>query len=72
MVTTQLFEPLSVGRLKLQHRIGMCPLTRYRASDDHVPLDIMATYYGQRASEPGTLLISEGELPREHLTAAKR
>ncbi|EKG17496.1 NADH:flavin oxidoreductase/NADH oxidase [Macrophomina phaseolina MS6] len=38
----------------------MCPLTRFRASDDHVPLDIMATYYAQRASEPGTLLISEG------------
>ncbi|KAH7109892.1 hypothetical protein B0J11DRAFT_601432, partial [Dendryphion nanum] len=60
MANTRLFEPLSVGRMKLQHRIGMCPLTRFRASDDHVPLDIMATYYAQRASEPGTLLISEG------------
>ena len=72
MVATQLFEPLSVGRLKLQHRIGMCPLTRFRASDGHVPTDIMATYYGQRASEPGTLLVSEGEFPKEHLKAAKR
>jgi NADPH2 dehydrogenase len=60
MANTRLFEPVSVGRLKLQHRIGMCPLTRFRASDDHVPLDLMATYYGQRASEPGTLLVSEG------------
>lgn len=66
MANTRLFEPLTLGRLKLQHRIGMCPLTRYRASDDHVPLDIMSTYYGQRASEPGTLLISEGEFATEH------
>lgn len=67
MADSRLFEPLSIGRLKLQHRIGMCPLTRYRASDDHVPMDIMATYYGQRASVPGTLLISEGEFVTKHV-----
>lgn len=66
MANTRLFEPLSLGGLKLKHRIGMCPLTRFRASDDHVPLDIMSTYYGQRASEPGTLLISEGESAAKH------
>ncbi len=40
--------------------MGMCPLTRYRASDEHVPTELMAEYYTQRASTPGTLLVSEG------------
>lgn len=38
----------------------MCPLTRFRAADDHTPLPMVAEYYGQRASFTGTLLISEG------------
>ncbi|KAH8782694.1 hypothetical protein F5883DRAFT_599152 [Diaporthe sp. PMI_573] len=29
-------------------------------SDDHVPLEFVKEYYGQRASVPGTLLITEG------------
>jgi NADPH2 dehydrogenase len=32
---------------------------RFRASDEHVILPIAAEYYGQRASTPGTLLITE-------------
>lgn len=60
MTESRLFKPLAVGRLQLSHRIGMCPLTRFRASDDHVPLPIVETYYAQRASVPGTLLVSEG------------
>ena len=40
--------------------MAMCPLTRFRASDEHVPLHFAKEYYGQRASVPGTLLISEG------------
>lgn len=62
MSTSKLFQPLTIGKgkIKLKHRIGLCPLTRYRASDDHVPLDIVADYYSQRASQPGTILISEG------------
>ncbi|KAF1817468.1 putative N-ethylmaleimide reductase [Eremomyces bilateralis CBS 781.70] len=59
MANSRLFEPLTVGRVELRHRMGMSPLTRYRASDEHVPLDLMATYYEQRASVPGTLLVSE-------------
>lgn len=37
----------------------MAPLTRLRASESHVPLPITKAYYEQRASTPGTLLISE-------------
>jgi NADPH2 dehydrogenase len=37
----------------------MAPLTRFRADDNHVPLPFVAEYYAQRASVPGTLLITE-------------
>lgn len=37
----------------------MAPLTRFRASDEHVPLPFVKEYYGQRASVPGTLLVTE-------------
>ena len=59
MNTLQLFTPLVVGNLSLKHRIALAPLTRWRATKDHVPTDMMATYYIQRASVPGTLLITE-------------
>ena len=45
-----LLRSVSLGKLTLKNRIAMAPLTRRRATDDHVPTEIMATYYGQRAS----------------------
>jgi N-ethylmaleimide reductase len=45
-----LFQPLQMGALTLPNRILLAPLTRCRAEDDHVPGDLMAEYYGQRAS----------------------
>lgn len=60
MDESRLFKPITIGNLKLAHRVGMCPLTRYRASDDHVPSPSSKEYYGQRASVSGTLIISEG------------
>lgn len=61
--TSKLFQPLRIGPLTLSHRIVMAPLTRLRASDDDVPLlPMVRTYYAQRASVPGTLLISEATL----------
>ena len=59
MSDLRLFQPLKVGTMTLQHRLAMAPLTRFRADDEHVPTAIMAEYYGQRASVPGTLLVSE-------------
>jgi NADPH2 dehydrogenase len=56
---SKLFTPLNVGNNLLQHRLVMAPLTRYRADDNHVQLDIAQEYYAQRASVPGTLLITE-------------
>jgi NADPH2 dehydrogenase len=54
-----LFAPLKVGEIELQHRVVMAPTTRFRADENHVPLPIMAEYYGQRAAVPGTLLFTE-------------
>jgi 2,4-dienoyl-CoA reductase-like NADH-dependent reductase (Old Yellow Enzyme family) len=39
------------------NRVFMAPLTRTRGTRDHVPTDLMATYYAQRAS--AGLIISE-------------
>ncbi|ANB11500.1 Oye2p [Sugiyamaella lignohabitans] len=57
--TPLLYTPLKVGRYELQHRVVLAPLTRFR-SPNHVPTDSVAEYYAQRASRPGTLLITEG------------
>ncbi|KDQ13240.1 hypothetical protein BOTBODRAFT_66957 [Botryobasidium botryosum FD-172 SS1] len=62
MTTTlpKLFRPLRVGTIDLQHRVVMAPLTRFRADSEHVHSQIGIEYYSQRASTPGTLLITEG------------
>ncbi|EJD07950.1 FMN-linked oxidoreductase [Fomitiporia mediterranea MF3/22] len=57
-----LFAPIKVGNVMLQHKIVMAPLTRYRADDKHTPTSLMVEYYSQRASTPGTLLITEGTI----------
>ena len=59
MAETNLFKPLKIGRLTLEHRIAMAPLTRFRASANHTVPPMTAEYYAQRASTPGTLLITE-------------
>ena len=57
--TPALFKPIKVGRLTLQHRVVLAPLTRLRAYASHVPGPQQASYYSQRGSTPGTLLITE-------------
>ena len=54
---TSLFAPLQLGSLTLPNRLVMAPMTRSRNDDQGVPSDIMATYYGQRAT--AGLIISE-------------
>lgn len=62
MSGSRLFKPLKVGSIELKNRVAMAPLTRFRASDSHVILPFAAEYYGQRASVPGTLLITEATM----------
>lgn len=57
--TSRLFKPIKLGNHELQHRVSLAALTRYRNDDDHVPLDMMRQYYADRASAPGTLIVSE-------------
>ncbi|GJE97331.1 alkene reductase [Phanerochaete sordida] len=62
MAQPQLFTPIQVGGLPLNHRVVMPPLGRLRASAAHVPGALMAEYYAQRASTPGTLLVAEATM----------
>ncbi|KAM0276014.1 hypothetical protein ACHAQH_007184 [Verticillium albo-atrum] len=70
MTDTSLFKPLNLGRLQLQHRVAMAPLTRFRCNKDHVPLPAVVEYHIQRASTPGTLLIAEASMPSPSHCAA--
>ncbi|KAK3345974.1 NADH:flavin oxidoreductase/NADH oxidase family protein-like protein [Lasiosphaeria hispida] len=60
MSESRIFKPLRIGNVEIKHRIGMAPLTRMRSTDDNVPVPLMKEYYSQRASDPGTLIITEG------------
>ena len=52
-----LFDPITIGAIQAPNRIFMAPLTRMRATDDHVPTALMGDYYSQRAS--AGLIIAE-------------
>lgn len=52
-----LFDPITLGAIEAPNRILMAPLTRTRATPEHVPTEIMIEYYTQRAS--AGLIISE-------------
>ncbi len=52
-----LFDPIQLGAIAAPNRILMAPLTRGRATADHVPTTLMAEYYAQRAG--AGLIISE-------------
>ena len=54
---TTLFDSIKIGRLICPNRIWMAPLTRGRGTRNHVPTELMATYYAQRAT--AGLIISE-------------
>ncbi|KAL0572973.1 hypothetical protein V5O48_008987 [Marasmius crinis-equi] len=60
---SNLFQPIKVGNLTLSHRVVLAPLTRFRATNDFVPLvPLVKEYYSQRASMPGSLLITEAAI----------
>jgi N-ethylmaleimide reductase len=53
-----LFDPIAFGAIDARNRIVMAPLTRGRATAEHVPTPIMVDYYRQRAG--AGLIITEG------------
>ncbi len=62
-----LFSPVKLGAIQLPNRIIMAPLTRARTEVDHIPTDLMAEYYAQRAS--GGLIIAEATMAMEGCSA---
>src|SRR5258708_35629875 len=66
---TTLFDPIKIGRLTCPNRIWMAPLTRGRGTREHVPTDLVATYYSQRAS--AGVNITEGTSLRLHPTSVR-
>ena len=62
---TRLFQPITIAKLQIPHRIFMSSLTRYRNNDSNIPTPLMKEYYTQRASTPGTLIFSEATSPSQ-------
>lgn len=56
-----LFDKFSARSLQLTNHMVMAPMTRSRATPEHTPDALMATYYGQRAT--AGLIITEGTSP---------
>ncbi len=56
-----LFKALKNDKISLQNKVVMAPMTRSRATTNHIPTEIMATFYAQRAD--AGLLITEGTAP---------
>ncbi|HKJ72555.1 MAG TPA: alkene reductase, partial [Alphaproteobacteria bacterium] len=52
-----LLDPIRLGAIEAPNRILMAPLTRGRATAEHVPTPVMVEYYTQRAG--AGLIISE-------------
>ena len=61
VMSQTLFSPATLGNLTLQNHIVMAPMTRSRATANHIPTPIVAEYYGQRAT--AGLIITEGTSP---------
>ncbi|MEM1119702.1 MAG: alkene reductase [Bacteroidota bacterium] len=58
---SDLLQPFQSKHLNLKNKIVMAPMTRSRATADHIPTDMMAVYYGQRTG--AGLIITEGTAP---------
>ena len=58
---TSLFEPLELGRYKLDNRVTMAALTRQRAGESGVPTELHQQYYSQRVT--AGLVVTEGTFP---------
>lgn len=67
MNNESLFKPLNLGELQLKNSIIMAPLTRARAGVEHMPNELIAEYYAQRAS--AGLIIAEATMIMENNSA---
>ncbi len=58
-----IFETTTIGRMEVQNRLVMAPMTRSRAEQDGTPGEQAAEYYAQRASVG--LIVTEGTQPSD-------
>lgn len=64
-MASTLFSPLNLGPAALSSRIVMAPMTRSRAAQPgDVPTELMATYYGQRATA-GLIITEATQISRQ-------
>ena len=61
-----LFDPIDLGAIRAPNRILMAPLTRGRATREHVPTELMVEYYRQRAGA-GLIITEATGISREGL-----
>ncbi|WP_380780386.1 alkene reductase [Sphingomonas sp. R86520] len=64
MSASSLFSSYDLGPVTLANRLVMAPLTRNRAGAGLVPTDLMAEYYGQRASA-GLIITEASQVSRQ-------
>jgi NADPH2 dehydrogenase len=62
MEASLLFKPMKLGNIEVKHRIAMAPMSRRRATSDHLPTPIMKIFYSQRSVVPGTLLFTDANV----------
>jgi N-ethylmaleimide reductase len=61
----KLFSRVALGPYTLQHRVVLAPMTRLRSvQPSDTPSAMMATFYGQRASQGGLLITESAAISR--------
>ncbi|KAK6006653.1 hypothetical protein QM012_005661 [Aureobasidium pullulans] len=70
MSSSNLFRPLKLGRIELEHRVVMAPSTRLFTDEDHVQAPTAVEHYAQRASKGG-LVIAEATVVSLELGGGK-
>lgn len=65
LTKTNLFKPITIGDVKLNHRVVHAPTSRKRSTKDNYPTDLMIDYYKSRSQYPGSFIIFESCLVSE-------
>jgi 2,4-dienoyl-CoA reductase-like NADH-dependent reductase (Old Yellow Enzyme family) len=64
-MTSQLFQPITIGKIHLKNRVGLAPMTRTSATNDGLATDQMVSYYKKFAAGGIGLIITEGTYPEQ-------
>ena len=62
MDKSRLFQSMKLGNIEVKHRIGLAPMSRRRATSNHLPTPMMKEFYSQRAAVPGTILFTDANM----------